>query len=122
MTSESNLEQVYQVKKQKEHILDAPDTYIGSIEGDTIKDWTFHGEESIKRTSYSFIPGLYKCFDEAVVNCRDHFIRQQDKINNGEDNVLPVTLIDVDINRETGIITLVNDGNGIDIAKHPKGS
>lgn len=120
MTSESKLEQVYQVKKQKEHILDAPDTYIGSIEGDTIKDWTFHGEESIKRTSYSFIPGLYKCFDEGVVNCRDHFIRQQDKINNGEDNVLPVTLIDVDINRETGIITLVNDGNGIDIAKHPK--
>ena len=117
--SNEQLEKTYQIKKQREHILDAPDTYVGSTECDESKDWTFDGE-NIKRKSHLFIPGLYKCFDEGIVNCRDHFIRQQEKINSGEKDVIPVTLIDVNIDRQTNIITLLNDGNGIDIAKHPK--
>ena len=33
----------------------------------------------MKYKSFEWIPGLYKCFDEAIVNCRDHFIRLQQK-------------------------------------------
>ena len=73
----------------------------------------------MKRGNFNFVPGLYKCFDEAIVNCRDHFIRQAQKKQDGE-NVLEVTNIEININRETGIISLTNDGDGIDVAKHPE--
>ena len=31
-----------------------------------------------------------------------------------------MTLIDIHIDRDTGIITMMNDGNGIDVAIHPE--
>ena len=117
-TEETKLASQYKLKQQREHILDAPDTYVGGIEIDNILDWILDGD-TMKRKNFDFIPGLYKCFDEAIVNCRDHFIRQAQKKQDGED-VLEVTNIEININRETGIITLINDGDGIDVAKHPE--
>ena len=58
----------YQKKTQLEHIKDAPDTYIGSVEKDTIENWILD-DEKMKFKSFEWIPGLYKCFDEAIVNC-----------------------------------------------------
>ena len=118
-SKKQDLAQQYQLKKQKQHILDAPDTYIGGIEADDIVDWTMDGE-IMKKKSFSFIPGLYKCFDEGIVNCRDHQIRMACKIQKGMKKAHPVTLIDININKETGEITMLNDGDGIDIAKHPE--
>ena len=115
---ETKLTEQYKLKKQREHILDAPDTYIGGIEIDEINDWILKDEKMVL-SKFNFIPGLFKCFDEAIVNCRDHFIRQQQKKNNKE-NVLEVTNIEVNIDKETGIISLINDGDGIDVAKHPE--
>ena len=115
---ETKLASLYQLKKQRDHILDAPDTYIGGIEKDNIEDWILVGD-MMRRNKFDFIPGLYKCFDEAIVNCRDHFIRQAQKNKDGED-VLGVTNIEVYVNKETGVITFINDGDGIDVAKHPE--
>jgi DNA topoisomerase-2 len=109
----------YQKKTQLEHIKDAPDTYIGSVEKDTIENWILD-DEKMKFKSFEWIPGLYKCFDEAIVNCRDHYIRLQQKSKQKEKNIIQVTSIDIDIDQETGIITLTNDGNGIDVAEHPE--
>jgi len=117
-SSKEDLTDQYQLKKQRQHIIDAPDTYIGGIEMDDVNDWTMIGDKMEKQT-FSFIPGLYKCFDEGVVNCRDHQIRMNGKIQKGAKDALPVTLIDITINREKGEITMLNDGDGIDIAKHP---
>jgi DNA topoisomerase-2 len=33
---------------------------------------------------FQYIPGLYKLFDEGIVNCRDHVIRQAQAV---KDNV-----------------------------------
>ena len=91
MTSTSNdLASTYQKKTQLEHIKDAPDTYIGGIEQDRVINWTM-AEEKMSHSEYGFIPGLYKCFDEGIVNCRDHWIRLLQKKNAGEDNIIPVT-------------------------------
>ena len=117
-SSKEDLTKQYQLKKQRQHILDAPDTYIGGIEMDDVNDWTMIGDKMEKKT-FNFIPGLYKCFDEGVVNCRDHQIRMNGKIQQGAKDALPVTLIDITIDREKGEITMLNDGDGIDIAKHP---
>ena len=118
-TKETILEDQYQLKQQKEHILDAPDTYIGGVEEDDVVDWTMNDSCNMEKKSFRLVPGLYKCFDEGVVNCRDHQIRMAGKIESGVEGAIPVTLIDIDVNKESGMITLLNNGDGIDVAKHP---
>jgi len=104
-----------------EHILEAPDTYLSSVEEDGVNAWTFdHTTKSLVFRNYRWVPALYKLFDEALVNCRDHFIRIQQRIAGGDANAHPVTQISVTIDQKTGVITMLNDGNGIDIAKHPE--
>jgi len=115
--NETKLSSEYQMKDQRNHILDAPDTYIGGIDPDNVSEWTLDNGKMVKK-NIDFIPGVFKCFDECIVNCRDHFIRQRQKKLDGED-INEVTLIDIEINRETGIITFLNDGDGVDIAMHP---
>ena len=110
----------YQKKTDKQHILDNPDTYIGSVEVLESEEFIYDQEnKNIKKSCIQYNPGLYKLFDEGIVNCRDHVIRMQQAINSENTNCLPVTYIDIGIS-EDGIITMINDGNGIDIAEHPE--
>ena len=108
MSEASNLATQYQKKNEREHILDAPDTYIGSVEQSeqnvftmNAKDDTIHLVETDK-----IVDGLYKIFDEAIVNARDHATRMKtlaDKPGNHQ-----VTYIDVALN-DDGSICVVND-------------
>ena len=54
------------------------------------------------------------------MNARDHFIRLQDKMCKKVANIIPVRNIEITVNKETGRITMFNDGNGIDVEKHPE--
>jgi DNA topoisomerase-2 len=123
MTSKEELSKKYQKKSDKQHVLDNPDTYIGSIENIDCNAYVYDEEsKKIIEKQITYNPGLYKLFDEGIVNCRDHFIRMQQLISlNGEDKDkdYPVTKIDISID-DTGIITLTNDGNGIDVSVHPE--
>ena len=74
-TKAADLADIYQEKTDIEHILDAPDTYIGSTEADVVKNWVLDDEDNMKFKEYNWIGGLYKCFDEGIVNCRDHAVR-----------------------------------------------
>jgi len=117
--SATDLAQQYQQKTDKQHILDNPDTYIGSVENVDANMWVFEdGQEpgKIVMKTIEYIPGLYKLFDEGIVNCRDHVIRM---IQSNKNDKKVVTAIDVAVS-EDGTITMVNDGNGIDVAKHPE--
>ena len=120
MSQSAALGKVYQKKTDREHILDAPDTYIGSVdetEYDTfILDSVDIDAARITKKQIKIIPGLYKLFDEAIVNCRDHVARMASKEKSKENH--HVTYIDISINEE-GVITMMNDGNGIDIVEHP---
>lgn len=125
----NNLSVKYQKKTDREHILDAPDTYIGSIEKDEIDTWVLNEESSkIEYKKISYVPGKYKCFDEGIVNVKDHYTRMLQLVEekgekNNEDFNKPnylVKNIDICINKENGSITMINDGNGIDVAKHPE--
>ena len=113
----STLGKTYQKKTDIEHILDAPDTYIGAVEPDETRNWTFSQDGDLIFTKLTWTPGLYKCFDEGIVNARDHKVRMDGK--KGKNN-FPVKAIEVTVNKKTGIISIFNDGNGIDIAKHPE--
>ncbi len=121
MITKKQLAQTYQSKTPREHILDAPDTYIGSVEMDTVRGWVINDEGTkMVHTSHDIIPGLFKCFDEGIVNARDHVIRLNDKICKKVPNVQPVRNIEISVDKETGRITMYNDGNGIDVEKHPE--
>ena len=117
----ANLASTYQKKTDKEHILDNPDTYIGSIENVEAKDFVYDSEtRKIVNKTFEYIPGLYKLFDEGIVNCRDHVIRMDTKKSKDPNNkeLFPVSQINITI--ENNSITFFNDGNGIDIEKHPE--
>jgi len=109
-----------QQKTDKQHILDNPDTYIGSVENVDSNMWIMNEtNDKIIEKNISYIPGLFKLFDEGIVNCRDHVVRMQSKIEQNIDNSVPVTYIDITI-QEDGSIVMINDGNGIDVVQHPE--
>jgi DNA topoisomerase-2 len=121
MTStDVNLANKYQKKTDIEHILSNPDTYIGSVEEVDTDLWILDTiSNKIVEKNIKYIPGLFKLFDEGIVNCRDHVIRMQQAISNGQQNCLPVSNIEITID-DDGTITMMNDGNGIDVAQHPE--
>ena len=68
------VEDIYQKKTQLEHILLRPDTYVGSIEHQQQSVWVHDGEKMVQK-QVSFVPGLYKIFDEILVNAADNKVR-----------------------------------------------
>lgn len=115
IATDSNLAHKYQQKTERGHVLDNPDTYIGSVEEVDSDLWILNEtDDKIIQKNIKYVPGLFKLFDEGIVNCRDHVIRMQQAINNNIENTLPVSYIDISI-QEDGTIVMINDGNGIDV-------
>jgi len=101
----------YQKLTQLEHIIKRPDTYIGSVERTQEQMWVFNSETSQMETrKVSFVPGLYKIFDEILVNATDN--KQRDPT---------MKYIKVMVDRESGQISVENDGNGIAVEIHKVG-
>jgi DNA topoisomerase-2 len=116
-----DLSNKYQQKTDKQHILDNPDTYIGSVEKIESNVWILNEDNTkIVEKNITYIPGLFKLFDEGIVNCRDHVIRMRQALNSNIENTLPVSYIDVTILETDGTIIMTNDGNGIDVVEHPE--
>ena len=116
-TADATLASQYQRKTDKQHILDNPDTYIGSVVPADESMWIFDSAtQRVAMRNMEIIPGLYKLFDEGIVNCRDHVIRM---IQSTAENKKCVSYISIEISGE-GEITFENDGDGIDVAKHPE--
>jgi DNA topoisomerase-2 len=120
--------QKYQKMTDREHILKKPDTYIGTIEPAETMEYVAtaatNGDAAapalLTRRPITYIPGLYKLFDEGMVNMRDHVVRQAQAIADGKPDALPVTTLEVEIDPADGTIHMTNDGNGIDVAQHPE--
>eukprot|EP00741_Cyanophora_paradoxa_P022019 tig00021433_g21256.t1 len=101
------LEQIYQKKSQLEHILLRPDTYIGSTEKQSLPLWVFDGDKGMVFRPVTFSPGLFKIFDEILVNAADH--KQRDA---------NMDTIKVEIDRENNRISVWNNGSGIPVEIH----
>ena len=70
--------------------------------------WVYDSElDSMKWGDVSFVPGLYKIFDEIVVNAADN--KQRDK---------NMDTIKVTVDREKGEISVWNNGRGIPVEIH----
>jgi DNA topoisomerase-2 len=122
-TEDEQLAKKYQKKTDKQHVLDTPDTYTGSMTMTDYDTFVFSQDDptchTIQAKQITIVPGLYKIVDEAAVNTRDQAVRLKDLIDKGTEGLLPVTEIDISIDEKEGVITMYNNGNGIDVAKHP---
>ena len=111
----------YQKMSHTEHVLAKPDSYIGSVEIEDTEQYILNDSDAdnikIEKKNFQLCPGFYKCFDELIVNAFDHWKRQQ-KYNLTEPNIIEVEHIKVSITDTE--ITVMNDGDGIDIEKIPK--
>jgi DNA topoisomerase-2 len=115
-----SLSKKYQKKTDKQHVLDNPDTYTGSMTVTEYDTYIYDDAKSmVVPKQINIIPGLYKLFDEGIVNCRDHQVRMSQAMDTCKPNAMPVSYIDVSITND-GVISMTNDGNGIDIEKHPE--
>uniref|UniRef100_A0A3Q3NNP3 DNA topoisomerase 2 n=1 Tax=Labrus bergylta TaxID=56723 RepID=A0A3Q3NNP3_9LABR len=105
--SKMSVERVYQKKTQLEHILLRPDTYIGSVEPLTQQMWVFDEDIGMNQREITYVPGLYKIFDEILVNAADN--KQRDKNMTG---------IKITIDPDSNTITIWNNGKGIPVVEH----
>ncbi|CAG9316989.1 unnamed protein product [Blepharisma stoltei] len=105
---DATIEEIYQKKTPLEHILLRPDTYVGSIELQDSKLWVWDSiTNKMVYRQIQYVPGLYKIFDEILVNAQDNF--QRDKKMNS---------IQITIDRENGMISIWNNGKGIPVVIH----
>ncbi|KAM8966600.1 DNA topoisomerase 2-beta isoform 2-T2 [Pelodytes ibericus] len=102
-----SVERVYQKKTQLEHILLRPDTYIGSVEPVTQTMWVFDEDIGMNCRDITYVPGLYKIFDEILVNAADN--KQRDK---------NMSCIKISIDPDSNIISIWNNGKGIPVVEH----
>jgi DNA topoisomerase-2 len=116
----------YEMKDLHNHILTRPDSYIGSIHA--TKEYFYvpvedeEGESRMVYTPIEYIQGLFKIVDEIIVNARDQYVRLNTNIEPGETKKKDIQLsnIWIKVNKDTGEISVKNDGNGVPIAKHTK--
>ena len=102
------IEEQFKKKSLHQHILDLPDTYIGSVQCDTLDLYSYNDDENlITRNNKSIVLGLYKIFDEILVNAADNTVRDK-KCN----------IIKVNINEKLGEISVYNNGSSIPIELH----
>ncbi|CAM1511378.1 Fc.00g088910.m01.CDS01 [Cosmosporella sp. VM-42] len=102
--------ETYQKLTQLEHIIKRPDTYIGSVEKTEQKMWVYNKETSLMEfRDITFVPGLFKIFDEILVNAADNKQRES-----------TMTYMKINIDRAAGEISVENNGKGIPIVIHEK--
>ncbi len=107
-TTKKTIEQTYQKKTQLEHILLRPDTYIGSTESVTQQMFVYDSSANrIKMRDVAYTPGLYKIFDEIVVNAADN--KQRDP---------NMDRLEITIDASSNTISVLNNGKGIPVVMH----
>ena len=107
-TKKKTIEGIYQKKSQLEHILLRPDTYIGSVEPVTELMWVYDKEKEVMvQREIKYVPGLYKIFDEILVNAADN--KQRDP---------KMDTIKIEIDQQNNVISVWNNGKGIPVVIH----
>lgn len=97
----------------REHVLTRPGMYIGSTNVDKVNMWVLQSSDGVvmEKRELDYIPGLFKIFDEILVNVLDHSVRISQLESSKK-----IKEIRVEVGEDT--ISVMNDGDGVDIYKH----
>jgi DNA gyrase/topoisomerase IV subunit B len=116
-----SIEDKYKKYELREHIYNIPDTYIGSVNNVSLELYLLNDDtKKMEIREINYVPGLLKIFDEVIVNAIDHSVRLTIEEAAGKENIKHVKNIKVSVDKDTGIISVYNDGNGIDVVIHEK--
>jgi DNA topoisomerase-2 len=111
----------YKRLSPRDHVLKRPNTYVGSIETTEDFAWMYDAKsEHMQWSCINYNPGLYKIFDEVVVNARDEFIRSITEAERTPVKHIDITITGNGTDDEPLTITVANDGDGILIEEHPE--
>jgi len=108
------------------HILEIPDTHVGSMEPQTVEMYMFDdATKCMAKREVTYVPAMFKCFDEIIVNAMDQATRLKTDAENGtkegiEHSIKHVKNIKVNVDKASGVVTIYNDGDGIDVEMHPE--
>lgn len=108
MASSSTNSQKYKKYTQLEHVLARPGMYIGSTDCDDIKQWVLTDDGKMVERLLNFPPGLFKIFDEILVNAIDHSTHESSAVDK----------ISVEVDKVSGVVSITNTGNGIPVEMH----
>uniref|UniRef100_A0A6C0BLC5 DNA topoisomerase (ATP-hydrolyzing) n=1 Tax=viral metagenome TaxID=1070528 RepID=A0A6C0BLC5_9ZZZZ len=131
------IEQLYQRMELEKQILLRPGTYIGDTKSCEQEMFVYDSDsKQMIKKKIKFVPGLYKIYDEGIVNIRDHhinmlqYLESQEQLKAGQTPTKPlvdpthkyhpVKNIKILIDMAHNQIILKNDGDGIDVVWHNK--
>ena len=107
----------YKRHTHREHILELPDTYIGSTDTHTELRWIWDAAASkMVFRQIAFNPGFYKLFDEILVNARDALVRSVTEAGRTPVKHIHITMA----TKPTFTVKVENDGDGIPVEMHPE--
>jgi DNA gyrase/topoisomerase IV subunit B len=110
--------ETYQAMEPKEHILALPDTYIGGIEPSTIESiWVCNSENEFVNKDIKVSLGFHNIFNEVLTNASDQCLRTRE-YEKKDKTVQTTKTIKITINKESGVISVYNDGDGIPVVEH----
>lgn len=109
----------YKKLTHREHVLHRPGMYMGSTVAEPTAMWVMDpvSGRMERREGLQYVPALAKLLDECITNAVDHSIRLK-----SEGSKSLVKRIDVTIDKETGVIQVSNDGEGVPVEKVQDGS
>ena len=98
----------YSKYTQLEHILFRPDTYVGDVKRGPQLEWVIDSDKLVHRNILKS-PAEFKIFDELMVNSLDNIYRDPN-----------CKTIKICVDKSENSITVWNDGDGIEVEKHPE--
>lgn len=114
------VEEVYKKLTDLKHVLLKPNMFVGSVEASDAPMWIVEESEdtvSIVNQTIEFTEAFLKIFDEVLVNAGDQYT--QGRLKKGADKIAdPCKTIKVEVDQETGWVSVWNDGRGVPVVWH----
>ena len=115
-TSTPTVEETYQRKSPREHILLRPEVYVGSTLSDARRLWVWDVRyQRIVQREIKYIPALYKIFDEIIVNASDN---NQRAATGQRSRKSKMTYIKVILDASKNFVSVENDGAALPVQIH----
>lgn len=105
--TKKTVEETYKKLSQREHVLLRNGMYIGSVKKHMEELWVPNEELRMEKKMVEYSPGFMKIFDEILTNATDHSFRYSS-----------VTQIKINYDKQTGEISVWNNGPGIPVIEH----
>lgn len=107
----------FERRSPREHVLLRPETYIGSTALESRELWVaklIRTKLVMEKKEVLFSPGLYKIFDEILVNASDNATKLAEA-----EPWRRMSYIKVIVDLKNGFLSVENDGDGLPVMIHP---